>query len=286
MLENIWNPWHGCRKYSEGCEHCYMYYLDAQRDREGSEIYKVKSNFNLPVKRTRSGEYKIPSGSTVHVCMTSDFFLEEADEWRNEAWTMIRERSDVSFWLQTKRAERVKDCLPEDWGDGWNNVSMCFTAENQRRADERLPILLSLPFKRKNVMCAPMLGEITLEKYLTSGQIGKVLVDGENYDGKRELRLEWVERLYSECAASGVAFDFVGTGNRFVKDGKTYEIPKAYQRVMAIRSGLQLPPRDKNIPVQPKCAKCDRRNSCGGCRMCGRCGAKWRRRDSNAGERL
>lgn len=49
----IWNPWHGCRKYSEGCEHCYMYYLDAQRDRDGGEIYKTKTNFNLPLKKTR-----------------------------------------------------------------------------------------------------------------------------------------------------------------------------------------------------------------------------------------
>lgn len=49
----IWNPWHGCRKYSEGCEHCYMYYLDAQRDRDGGEIYKTKANFNLPLKKTR-----------------------------------------------------------------------------------------------------------------------------------------------------------------------------------------------------------------------------------------
>ena len=73
-----WNPWHGCRKYSEGCAHCYMYYLDAQRDRDGSEIYRTKTNFNLPVKKTRQGAYKIPSGTMLHVCMTSDFFLQEA----------------------------------------------------------------------------------------------------------------------------------------------------------------------------------------------------------------
>ena len=24
----IWNPWHGCRKYSEGCERCYVYRRD------------------------------------------------------------------------------------------------------------------------------------------------------------------------------------------------------------------------------------------------------------------
>ena len=95
MKMNIWNPWHGCNKYSEGCDHCYMYYLDAQRDQDGSSIYKTKTNFNLPLKKTRQGIYKIPSGTMLHVCMTSDFFLEEADVWRDEIWDMIRIRSDV-----------------------------------------------------------------------------------------------------------------------------------------------------------------------------------------------
>lgn len=85
-----------------------MYYLDAQRDQDGSSIYKTKTNFNLPLKKTRQGIYKIPSGTMLHVCMTSDFFLEEADVWRNEIWDMIRIRSDVSFWIQTKRAGRIQ----------------------------------------------------------------------------------------------------------------------------------------------------------------------------------
>ena len=61
MKMNSWNPWHGCNKYSEGCDHCYMYYLDAQRDQDGSLIYKTKTNFNLPLKKTRQGIYKIIS---------------------------------------------------------------------------------------------------------------------------------------------------------------------------------------------------------------------------------
>ena len=30
-MHDIWNPWHGCKKCSEGCENCYMYFLDEQR---------------------------------------------------------------------------------------------------------------------------------------------------------------------------------------------------------------------------------------------------------------
>lgn len=271
MLEHIWNPWHGCRKYSEGCEHCYMYYLDAQRGRDGSEIYKVKNNFALPLKRTREGGYKIPSDSTVHVCLTSDFFLPEADEWRKDAWKIIRLRSDLHFWLQTKRADRVENSLPTDWGNGYKHVSLCFTAENQRRADERIPILLSLPFREKHIMCAPMLGEITLARYLESGQIGKVLVDGENYDGNRPLFYEWVKKLYDECLGAGTSFQFVGVGNYFVKDGRTYHVPKAYQHITALRSGMQIPAVNAELPIQPRCRTCRRKESCGGCKRCGKC---------------
>ncbi len=270
-MNDIWNPWHGCHKYSEGCEHCYMYFLDSKREKNGSEIYKVKNNFNLPLKKTRSGEYKISSGATIRVCMTSDFFLEEADEWREEVWNMIKLRKDVNFWLQTKRANRVKDNLPEYWGDGLENVIMVFTAENQKRADERLPILLDLPFKHKGIMCAPMIGEITLDSYLKTGQFEVVLVDGENYDGNRPLFYDWVKKLYDECIKYNVEFRFIGTGNVFIKDGKTYHIPKAYQNVMALKSKLQNPLVYTDVKIQPKCKNCKRRFSCNGCRWCGKC---------------
>ena len=47
MSSDIWNPWHGCSKYSEGCDHCYMHYLDNERGKSGGEIYKVKTNSGL-----------------------------------------------------------------------------------------------------------------------------------------------------------------------------------------------------------------------------------------------
>ncbi|WP_304754228.1 DUF5131 family protein, partial [Dubosiella newyorkensis] len=52
-MHDIWNPWHGCRKYSEGCQNCYMYYLDAMRGKHGSDIYKVKTKFNYPIQKER-----------------------------------------------------------------------------------------------------------------------------------------------------------------------------------------------------------------------------------------
>ena len=121
-MHDIWNPWHGCRKCSEGCAHCYMYYLDGLRGQDGSAIRRTKADFDKPVQKDHTGAFRIRSGETLRACMTSDFFLEEADAWRDEAWEMMRERPDVVFFLLTKRPERVKECLPKDWGEGWRNV--------------------------------------------------------------------------------------------------------------------------------------------------------------------
>lgn len=270
-MNDIWNPWHGCQKYSEGCQHCYMYYLDKQRDKDGSLIYKSKTNFKLPLKKNRQGEYKIPDGSTIRICMTSDFFLEEADEWREEVWQMIKARPKVNFYILTKRANRIQEHLPKDWEDGYDNVSLNVTCENNERMQERLSILLSIPAKHKGFMVAPFIGEVDAGEFLATGQFELVYADGENYDGNRPLHYEWVKKLYDQCVKYHVPFRFYGTGNVFVKEGKTYHIPKAYQYVQALRSHLQYPPLQEDETIQIRCATCKRRFQCSGCRHCGRC---------------
>ena len=100
-MHDIWNPWHGCVKCSEGCQNCYMYFLDRVRDKSGSDIYKTKSGFDYPLQKDRYGNYKVQSGELIRICMTSDFFLEEADKWREEVWDIIKQRSDVKFYLLT-----------------------------------------------------------------------------------------------------------------------------------------------------------------------------------------
>lgn len=113
-MHDIWNPWHGCVKCSEGCQNSYMDYNDARRGKNGADIYRTKAGFRYPLSRDRNGQYKVKSGEMLRVCMNSDFFLEEADPWRDEAWDIIHQRPDVKFFLLTKRPERVAACLPRD----------------------------------------------------------------------------------------------------------------------------------------------------------------------------
>ena len=288
-VHDIWNPWHGCKKCSEGCQNCYMYYLDALRDRDGSVVYRTKAGFRYPLSKTRDGQYKVQSGEMLRVCMTSDFFLEEADPWRDEAWEIIRRRPDVKFFLLTKRPERVADHLPSNWGEGWENVMLNVTCENQRRADERIPLLLELPFRHKGIMCAPLIGPVSIEQYLPSGQIEQVLCDGENYGGARPCHYEWVKGLHDECAEYNVTFVFCGTGRRFVKDGRLYRLEGRVQTEQASKSGLSflgkavqwhltdewgnpIPEERLYIPhFAERCQNCGMRLTCNGCSNCGKC---------------
>ena len=288
-MHDIWNPWHGCIKKSEGCDHCYMFFLDKMRDQDGSNIYRTKAGFNYPIQKDRKGNYKIKSGEQIRVCMTSDFFLAEADEWRDEAWELMKIRSDVIFFLLTKRPERVAEHLPKDWCDGWDNIFFNVTAENQRRADERIPILLDLPFKHKGVMCAPFIGQVSIRKILETGQIEQVLCDGENYDGARPCHYEWVKLLRQECVDNNVTFVFCGTGRRFVKDGRLYKLEGNIQSQQAKKSGMSFRGKpihfdlydslgypisedDRYKPVfRERCETCGMQLCCNGCSNCGKC---------------
>lgn len=151
----MWNLWHGCTKVSPGCAHCYVYRRDAKFGKDTSKVHKTQ-NFTLPVRRYRSGpmkgEYKYPAGTTFFTCFTSDFFHPAADEWRPEAWRMMWERSDCSFYMVTKRPERILEALPPDWGTGYENVEICCTCENQRMTDKRLPVFLELPIPNKSII--------------------------------------------------------------------------------------------------------------------------------------
>ena len=289
-MHDIWNPWHGCVKCSEGCQNCYMYYMDRQRDRDGADIYRTKAGFAYPLAKDRAGSFKVQSGEQLRVCMTSDFFLAEADAWRPEAWRIMRQRPDVKFFLLTKRPERVEKCLPPDWGDGWENVFFNVTTENQRRADERIPILFSLPFKHKGIMCAPLIGPVSIRDYLPAGQIEQVLCDGESYGGARLCRYAWVKTLADECREFDVTFVFCGTGRRFEKDGKVYRIEgSGVSSRQAYLSGLSrlgkpiefrlcdtdgnpIPPEKLYVPYfGERCQTCGMRLACNGCSRCGKC---------------
>lgn len=230
-MEVTWNPWHGCTKYSEGCRHCYVYRQDEMFGRDSRECRKT-NDFNLPIKKDRRGNYKVPSGSLFMTCFSSDFLLSDADSWRDECLEMMKLRSDCMFYFFTKRIERLNFSLPD-------NVIVGCTCENQKMADYRLPIFKKLGIKYKTIILAPMLEKMDISKYLGS-DIYEVNVSGESGSSPqiRALDYDWVLDIREQCIKANVNFGFHQTGARFIKDGKEYRIERKYQIEQAKKANI------------------------------------------------
>lgn len=217
----MWEPFRGCHKISDGCENCYIHLGDKKRGVDTNLIQKT-SDFYLPIERKANGEYKIKSGSKVYLCFSSDFLIEEADSWRDECFQMMRERQDLHFIFLTKRIDRLEEALPDDWNDGYSNVLIGCTIENQKNADFRLPIFYKIPIKHRNIICQPLLEKINIEKYLDASTT--VVVGGEYGKEARKFDYNWALDLRDQCISKNALFELRQLGTYFVKDGKEYTL--------------------------------------------------------------
>lgn len=215
----MWNPWRGCHKYSEGCKFCYIHKGDAKRGLNTDKIVKT-DDFYAPIAKKKNGEYKLKSGQTVYLCFSTDFLIEDADEWRSECWQMIKKRNDLHFIFLTKRIERFIKCIPDDWGNGYENVTVGCTVENQKRANQRLALFSTLPIKHKNIICQPLIEGINIQQYLKNIEL--VVVGGESDRCARPLNYDWVLSIREQCIETGIHFEFRQCGTHFIKDGKEY----------------------------------------------------------------
>lgn len=241
----MWNPWHGCHKISEGCRHCYVYREDAAFGAAvpSNEVRKT-ANFNLPIKRDRKKNWKFPAGTEFNLCFTSNLLIEEADEWRQEIWEIIRQRYDCTFTFFTKRIDRLMKCLPEDWGEGYDNVVIGCTAENQDRANHRLPIFLSLPIKHRLIVVAPFIEKVDLTTSLIPEKIEIVTCGGESGKYARPLDFTWIQDLQRQCVEANIPFCFHQIGSYLIKDGRQFHIPREHQHSQAKKAGLNFIPNN------------------------------------------
>lgn len=239
-----WNPWHGCTKISPGCTNCYVYRMDKRFGRNPM-ICKSTGELDMPIWKNRKGEYKIPSGSKIMMCFTSDFLLDDADKYRSIAWDCIRERSDCTFMFITKRIDRFKDCIPSYWDEIKDRIDVCSTCENQSMADYRIPILLNSDIVHRSLCVEPMLEEIDIGKYLATGKIHHVTIGGESGSGARVCDIRWVLKLVDSCKENNVHYWFKQTGARFRDiSGTINNIARCNQYKEAHRYGLYTLPLD------------------------------------------
>ena len=222
----IWNPWHGCHKKSAGCLNCYMFRRDSEFDKDSNTVSKTNS-FDMILKKKKDGTYKIQNEKDyIYTCMTSDFFIEEADLWRPDVFKMIKERKDLHFILLKKRIDIAFTNLHSYWEDGYNNVTFTVICEFQISFERRISDLLKLKAKSKTIMISPLLDEIDITKLLKDNkQIEYINCGGENGKGARPLYFDFAKKISEDSLKLGIPFYFFDTGTYVIKDNKKYYIP-------------------------------------------------------------
>jgi len=206
------NFWTGCEKVSQGCKFCYMYRDQERWGKDPSEVIRTKDGTFY-----KALSWKEPR--LIFTCSWSDFFIEDDDEWRDAAWDVIKRTPHHTWQILTKRPERILKCLPDDWDEGYENVWLGFSAEDQLTYEERLLHFIDLPAKVKFISCEPLLAEMDLAIGFPDGKggfkmwynsINWVIVGGESGKGKipndpnvkykyRECTYEWIYNVIANC---------------------------------------------------------------------------------------
>lgn len=219
-----WNPWVGCTKVSPACDHCYaegwakrsgmvQWGADAERRRTSENNWKQPSKWNAEAERLGT-QYRVFSASLADI-----FDNEVPEQWRADFWALVRECSNLTFLIVTKRIGNAKNMLPADWGDGYPNVWLGATVCNQMEADRDIQKLLAVPAVVRFLSIEPLLGEINLRQNLPDermllwyrpmiGMLDWIIVGGESGHGARPMHPDWVRSLRDQCGSAKKPFFF------------------------------------------------------------------------------
>lgn len=205
--DNTWNPWVGCQHISPECDHCYADFLVSNRmGRDFGTPWRTKTWRDPYRWNKRAPELAEALGRRVRVFCASltDFFLKEADEWRDEAWQVIRECQNLDFLILTKRPALIEKRLPADWGTGYPNVWLGTTC-GVRSSYPRLDVLRTIPACVRFVSCEPLL-ESLADIDLTG--FHWLIAGGESGSGYRVMDEKWARELRDVCQKQRVGFFF------------------------------------------------------------------------------
>lgn len=201
--DHTWNPWQGCQRVSPGCDNCYMFRDKKRYGQDPDTVVRSKPpTFNKPLRWNREARER-GEMARVFVASWADFFSKEADEWRADAWAIIQACESLTFQILTKRHARIAACLPEDWGEGYSNVWLGVSGENQEWADRRWFELAKVPATVRFISYEPAIGPLSLARWLFLPDW--LIVGGESGPGARAFDLAWAGQLVRECKALGVA---------------------------------------------------------------------------------
>jgi protein gp37 len=212
------NFWIGCTRVSEGCAHCYA--AEMHRLKKWTPdfwtVTKTKTTWKNPAKWQRetaaSGEVEMVFGDSL-----GDFFHPAADQWRPEAWKIVKSTPNLLWRFTTKRADLVAERLPADWGTGYPNVWLGVTVE-MRKHLHRLDTIRGIPAAAHYLAAEPLLEDLMPDLADHVGGIDWVALGGETGNGSRPMDPQWARNVRDLCCGRGVAFFFIGHSGTHQKD--------------------------------------------------------------------
>jgi protein gp37 len=200
--EHTWNPWEGCTQISPGCGNCYIFAQLRRRGRDPARLRRTGTWGDPDRWNATAAEAGVPA--LVFTCSLSDFFHEDADEWRPEAWQVIRRCQHLRFQILTKRPFRVAEHLPPDWSASYENVWLGVSIEDAEHV-WRADVLRKIPTRTRFISAEPLLGPLP---NLDLRGFHWLIVGGESGPGYRPMDRNWARQLRDMAKARGVAFFF------------------------------------------------------------------------------
>lgn len=202
--DHTWNIARGCTKVDEDCKFCYMYRDSMDSTRYNPlQVVRTKTVFDSPLK--------IKEPSKIFTSSLTDVFHPAIDSYRNEMWDIIRKCPQHTFQILTKRPERINECLPVDWGDGWDNIWLGASVGSPNGM-QRIFDLLNVESKVRFISFEPLWAKVDMNLDISDlCKIHWAIIGGEsgNEKGKykyRSCQTEWIESLIQDLRPTTAIF--------------------------------------------------------------------------------
>jgi protein gp37 len=239
--EETWNPVTGCSPVSAGCEHCYAARMAKRL--AGRFGYPKDDPFQVTYHPERINEpLRWRKPRMVFVCSMGDLFHEDMPNvWRREVLQVMANAQRHTFFVLTKRPGAMLRWYTKMWGrKALPNVWLGVTAESQKAADERIPLLLKTPAAKRFVSCEPLLGPVVFRAadfsdcgrgpgWLTAGNMARkpkldwVICGAETGPGARHMHSDWARSIRDQCQEADVPFFYKkGSDGSRLLDGREW----------------------------------------------------------------
>ena len=203
------NFWVGCRHVSLGCDRCYAEALINRLRGPGAFDTITKTKTWGDARRWQKEAQEKGEYDLVFTCSLSDFFIQQADAWRPDAWKIIKGTPNLVYQILTKRPELIERRLPPDWGvGGYHNVWLGVSVENKQFL-KRMAVLQKIPAHVRFVSAEPLIEDICPELSRHVDGFHQIIVGGESGNGTklfRPMNPEWARRILKVCRNNGIAF--------------------------------------------------------------------------------